>query len=113
VNDVYAGDDDLHADVGHSKSQRAFAFRVLADANPDVLLRVASQLLLSNVAPYTLTLQRISHDSVQIDAELRGVTEITAESIRRKLLQLSCAETVEVSEVADERPFKYPGQSRA
>ena len=99
MNDVYAGDDHLHADLQTSMPQQTFAFRILADANPDVLLRVASQFLLSNVAPCNFTLAHRTPDSVQIDAELSGVTASTAESIRRKLSHLTCTETVEVREV--------------
>jgi hypothetical protein len=101
MNDVYAGDDGFDGDL-KSSPEGSFAFRILADANPDVLLRVASQLLLSNLAPYKLALIRVSSDSVQIDAEIRGVTLNTAESIRRKLLQLSCAESVELRAATDQ-----------
>ncbi len=101
MSDVYAGDEDLHTDLYPSKPQQSASFSILADADPDVLLRVASQLLLSNVAPYKLALTRMTNDSVQIDAELRGVSATTAESIRRKLLQLSCTETVELRDVRE------------
>jgi hypothetical protein len=72
----------------------------MADANPDVLLRVASQLLLSNLAPYKLTLIRVSDYSVRIDAELRDLSATLAESIRHKILQLSCVETVDARPVS-------------
>ena len=96
MNDVYAGDDGLGGPPPAAQPQRAFTFRILADAEPDVLLRVASQLLLSNVAPYAVAMSHVQPGSVHIDAELRGISASMAESIRRKLSQLSCTLTVEV-----------------
>ena len=99
MSDVYAGDEDLLLGAEMQGLTQAFTFRILADADPDVLLRVASQLLLSNVAPYKVALQRIAPASVQIDAALRGITWNMAESIRRKLSQLTCADRVDMYRV--------------
>lgn len=99
MNDVYAGDDDLGGETDSVEPQQAFTFHIVADADPDVLLRVASQFLLSNVVPYALSLKRVPPASVRIDAELRGIIVPMAESIRRKLAQLSCTVTVEISRV--------------
>jgi hypothetical protein len=104
MNDVYAGDDDLPSGTVSLQVADAFVFHVVADSDADVLLRVASLLLLSNRAPFRLTLTQPSPDTVLIEAHLRGITRTTAESIRRKLQQLSCTETVELADAPE--PFR-------
>jgi hypothetical protein len=96
MNDVYAGDDGLPAGIDASHPVNSFTLVVIADANPDVLLRAATQLLLSNTAPYRVLMTRASDACVRIEATLSGVAPATAESIRRKLLQLSCTESVQL-----------------
>ncbi len=92
--DVYGGDDHLSESRGDDQSGRSFIYRIVADADPDVLLRTASQLLLANRAPYRVAMSPSKGDSVIIDAELRDISELVAESIRRKLRQLTCVASV-------------------
>jgi hypothetical protein len=96
MNDVCAGDADRSA----PDSVTAFVYVILADSDPDVLVRVASLLLLSNRLPFSVGLVRLVGDLVQIRAELRSISAATAESIRRKLVQLSCVADVTMQSVA-------------
>ncbi|HSN73446.1 MAG TPA: hypothetical protein VLT59_18155 [Steroidobacteraceae bacterium] len=92
--DVYADDDALRDGVP-SASQHAFEYRVTADPDPDALCRIANQMLFANVAPWRLELIRDRAGHVCVTVELRGVVPSVAESIRRKLLQLTCVLDVE------------------
>jgi hypothetical protein len=95
MKDIYPGN-DLSSGRVPPTPEDGYIFHVVADADPDVLLRVASQLLLSNVVPFNFVMTSESQVTVHIEAELRGITFGTAEAIRRKLLQLSCAVEVEM-----------------
>jgi len=46
------------------------------------------------VAPFNFVMTFASQANVHIEAEIRGITFPTAEAIRRKLSQLTCAEEV-------------------
>ena len=72
------------------------SFFVVADADSDALLRVASQLLLSNTAPHRLVLTRSCGEMLQIEAQVLGISTAAANSIRRKLQQLSCVAKVDM-----------------
>jgi hypothetical protein len=96
MNDVYAGDDGLPSGLDASQPVNSVTLVVIADANPDVLLRTATQLLLSNTTPSRILMTRASGECVRIEATLSGIAPATAESIRRKLMQLSCTESVQL-----------------
>lgn len=89
--DVYAGDLDL----GTASTEPATRVRVVvhADADPDVLLRVAVQLNLANRAPTTFHLCS-QEDEVIIETELVGVADTLIDMICRKLAQLTCVREV-------------------
>ena len=91
--DVYAGDDDLnrprsgaHAGLG--------SIRLQADADADIMLRVAAQLSYLNHAPTRLLLPQRADGLVLIEIELRDCGEQLLELIRRKLERLTSVREV-------------------
>ncbi|MBS0613240.1 MAG: hypothetical protein JSS24_08730, partial [Proteobacteria bacterium] len=58
-----------------------------------VLVRIAGICNLANVAPRRMALLRAA-DEIQVQIELDAIAAATAESIRRKLLQLTCVNSV-------------------
>jgi hypothetical protein len=93
IADVYAADTaSVGADAG--ADGKSYTYSVEADPDPDVLSRVAGVCNLANVAPRRMSLERLAGDCVKIDIELDGISESTADSIRRKLLQLTCVTSV-------------------
>jgi hypothetical protein len=89
IADVYAGDIAQSGSTSISAAQ-VFAYRIEADAEPDVLARIAGICNLANVAPRRVSLDRFERGSVLVEIELDGISIATADSIRRKLLQLTC-----------------------
>jgi hypothetical protein len=96
VADVYAAD----LGVPGSSSEHAgtvFVFVIEADAQPDVLARVASVFNLANRPPQAATLRQDSLEQVHIAIDMAQITPTVADSIRRKLLQLTCVTAVEMT----------------
>ena len=62
---------------------------VTADAQADVLLRVAVQLNLLNTAPERFVLETL-HDIAKIEIMIRGCSDCALDLVRRKLEQLTC-----------------------
>ncbi len=100
VADVYAGD---NATPG-ALSLQTVQFKIVADADADVLLRVAAQLRLGNIAPSAGVLTTNPDKTIVMSFEIAGLTAATADSICRKLDQLSTIRQVEVKVL--------PGRSR-
>jgi hypothetical protein len=94
MSDVYAGDDDLQCPPQSAAIAQRFHYVVIADADPDVLLKVASQFLLTNALPQRLLLTRPTSRQVTVEVELIRVSPVVADAIRRKLLQMTCAQSV-------------------
>jgi len=93
VADVYAADTaSVQSDAG--ADGRCYIYAIEADADPDVLSRIACVCNLANIAPRRVSLVRPAGECVKIDIELDGISESTADSIRRKLLQLTCVTSV-------------------
>ena len=97
TKDVYAGDDSLSSNTERRIQRGAVRYVILGDAQPDLLLKVSSQLLLSNELPRKLTLIRQIADQATIEVEFIDIGSPLAESLRRKLSQLSCVESVILS----------------
>jgi hypothetical protein len=91
--DVYAGDAAM-SDQQENQPQAVFAYTIDADAEPDVLARVANLLNLANLAPISVSLRRESSEIVIISVEIGPLRRVTAEMIRRKLAQLTCVNNV-------------------
>ncbi len=96
IADVYAGDIDSSS-AARTLEGQVFAYRIEADAEPDVLARIAGICNLANVAPLRVNLQRSAQGGVEVDIELDGISAATADSIRRKLLQLTCVNAVSLN----------------
>jgi hypothetical protein len=94
--DVYAGDTSL-ATATTTNDGCVYEFVVGGDADPDVLARVSNLVSLANVAPLRVSFQRIGNERVTIVIELDGITAGKAESIHRKLAQLTSVNAVSIS----------------
>jgi len=95
VADVYAADTAQdRADGGADAT--CYVYRLQADPDPDVLARVAGVCNLANVAPRRVALARAADQQLSIEIELEGISGATADSIRRKLLQLTCVTDVDL-----------------
>jgi hypothetical protein len=94
--DVYAGDTtSLNPPTGNPT--RHFLFVVEADCEPHVLARVAGILNIANAAPHSVNLTRRSSNELTISVVME-IGQATAESIRRKLEQLTCVMSVVLNE---------------
>jgi hypothetical protein len=93
--DVYAGDITTIRLAVDTRST-IYCFRVKADAEPDVLARVASIFNIANAAPHRATLLRDSPDVVNMSIAIELSGAAMADSIRRKLEQLTCVICVEL-----------------
>ena len=94
--DVYAGDDALRDGGVPVEPAGGFEFHIRADPDPDVLSRIANQLLFANTAPWHLDLAHGADGVLTVRVEMRGIAAAVAESIRRKLMQLTCIVDIEV-----------------
>ena len=92
VADVYSSDNA----VPRSLSSQTVQFRIVADADADVLLRVAAHLRLGNVAPSAGVLATLDNNTVTMSFVIAGLSSSTVDSIRRKLEQISTVQQVEV-----------------
>ena len=93
--DVYSGDITTIRSAVEARPT-IYWFRVKADAEPDVLARVASLFNIANAAPCQAIFLRDSSDvmNMSVAIELSGAT--MADMIRRKLEQLTCVISVEL-----------------
>ena len=96
IADVYAGDIAQSGGPAISAAQ-VFAFRIEADAEPDVLARIAGICNLANSPPRRVVLERTARGEVLMEIDLDGISSHTADSIRRKLLQLTCVNSVSLT----------------
>lgn len=90
IADVYAGDT---AGAAHQVAGTVFCYDIRADVEPDVLARVSGICNLANVSPLRVSYERVAAE-VHMAIELDGISAATADSIRRKLLQLTCVNAV-------------------
>lgn len=90
VADVYAGDT---SGATRQAAGTVFAYDIRADVEPDVLARVSGICNLANVSPLRVNYVREAAE-VRMTVELDGISAATADSIRRKLLQLTCINAV-------------------
>ncbi len=96
MSDVYSGDDGLASGIAPATDCERFAYRITGYSDPDMLLRIASQLLLSNRLPNKLLMVQETSDTVLIEIEVDGISASIAESIRRKLQQLNCVDSIQL-----------------
>lgn len=91
--DVYAGDTSAIHPVEDGET-RVYTFAIEADADPDVLSRIAGVCNLANVAPRRLLFERGPRGQATARVEMTGISAATADSILRKLLQLTSVTAV-------------------
>jgi hypothetical protein len=93
--DVYAGDDDLNGQsVGIEERASTAQISLRADADPDVLQRVAAQLSFLNVAPLSFSLSRLPNCEVLIDIRIADCSDVAVDLVCRKLDRLTCVHEV-------------------
>jgi hypothetical protein len=83
--DVYAG--DLSAPDAPDQTLRYF--HITADAEPGAFARIANVLNIVNKAPSSVVLERRGEGRLSVYAEIDGIGLATADSIARKLAQLT------------------------
>ncbi|HEY3654712.1 MAG TPA: hypothetical protein VGL34_06960 [Steroidobacteraceae bacterium] len=94
--DVYAGDTtNLVQSAG--QPEMVYLYAIEADAEPDVLARVANLFNLANVAPLSAELRRKPTDQVGISVAIGPMSFVIAGMIHRKLAQLTCVNNVELT----------------
>jgi hypothetical protein len=96
VADVYAADTALNTGV-RAVVTGTFSFSIEADADPDILSKVANQFNLANVPPSRASYARQAEGLAHIEVEMQGISATIADLIGRKLAQLSSVRWVEVS----------------
>jgi hypothetical protein len=96
VSRALTADDYTRGPSGPESPAVSITYRICADAQPDVLLRVAGVLNFANQAPYNLTMRSSGVEEVTIESSLRAVPALLADMIRRKLMQLTCVVSVEM-----------------
>ena len=96
IADVYAADTAQTRDAANADGS-IYAYSVEADPDPDVLARIAGVCNIANIAPRAVHFERTSEDRVKIRIDLDGISASTADSIRRKLLQLTCVSAVSLA----------------
>lgn len=92
--DVYAGDVDLV--TADPPAMADYIFRIQAEANPEVLSRIANQFHATNVAPCRASLRTCAEGYVEVEMEMRRIRPALAENIARKLDQLIIVTGVQV-----------------
>lgn len=93
-NDVYAGDQSLNAGGAQENRLAWTEITLTADADPDILLRVAATLNTLNEAPHSFHMTRQERDEVRITVTLLKCSERRSEMLRRKLETLTSVRTV-------------------
>jgi hypothetical protein len=96
--DVYAADDYLSGNRSEPLTRDCVAICLTADAQPDVLLRIAVQINVLNMAPERVALKKTA-DTVTIEIVMSGVSEQAVNLVCRKLGQLTCVLDVSANAV--------------
>jgi hypothetical protein len=96
VSRALTADDYTRGPSGPESPVVSVLYRIDADAQPDVLLRIAGVLNFANQAPWTFCMQNSGVEEVTVETSLRDVSAVLADMIRRKLTQLTCVIKVEM-----------------
>jgi hypothetical protein len=91
--DVYAGDDALRKAAGVAQRPGAARFSIVADADANLVARVAAVLNLFNVAPREFRMESGPEGTATVNA-LVDCAEAQAELVARKLQQLTSVRDV-------------------
>ena len=95
--DVYAGDDDLSNPGSPARATAAYDFNVRADAQPEVVARIANQFSFANEAPLYFEVRANSDGSACARIRIAGATAELADLVARKLSRLTCVNEVVVT----------------
>lgn len=101
--DVYAGDEDLNLARPQAARSGLAIIRLRADADPDVLFRIAAQLNFLNCAPTRFLLEQGSEGEVVVEVQVGNCSEFSVDMACRKLERLTS-----VFEVACENARRPP-----
>jgi aspartokinase len=101
--DVYAGDTSSPSVVGASDRAMHF-FKIEAESEPGTFARIANVLNIANVAPNHVTLESRRNDGTIIIYVELTVLLNTAQSIQRKLTQLTDVIHVDMSILSSINP---------
>jgi hypothetical protein len=99
--DVYAGDLDLRGGAKSVRPTGAATFKVVADADADLLVRVGAALNLLNVAPRVFEMEARPEGTAVVMAQVE-CAEGQAELIARKLQRITSVRDVDMTYVAFE-----------
>lgn len=88
--DVYAGDEDLNLARPQAARSGLAIIRLRADADPDVLFRIASELNFMNCAPSRFTLEQGFEGEVVVEIQVGGCSQFAVDMACRKLERLTC-----------------------
>lgn len=94
IADVYSGDvakSDSHFSLGD------FFFFIEADADPDTFSRIAGIFNFANKAIEAAKIQRGGADTLTFQIEIMDIAPTLAESLHRKLSQLTAVRVVEIT----------------
>lgn len=101
--DVYPGDDDARKGAKRAQPQGAATFKVVADADPDLILRVGAALNLLNVAPREFHMEARPEGTASVKA-LVDCAEAQADLIARKLQRITSVRNVVVAYATTQSP---------
>lgn len=106
--DVYAGDDDLSDPGSPARATATYDFNVSADAQPDVVARIANQFSFVNEAPLYFEFRANPDGSAYARIRIAGATVELADIVARKLSRLTCVNEVVVTPASAAEPAPSP-----
>ena len=86
--DVYAGDNDLNL-PRPAASEVVAIIKIRADADADVLFRIAAQINLLNCVPRRFLMEQLPGNEVAIEVTVCNCTEFAVDMVCRKLDRLT------------------------
>lgn len=95
TRDVYAGDQDLDGGSAAPQAPTQTRIAIRADADADVLLRIAATLNTLNRAPQDVHMQCDPEGAAQVEVLILDCDEDVSDRLCRKLRQLTCVISAE------------------
>jgi len=107
--DLYAGKDGNLDERGNSRPTGSARFNVIADADPNLILRVGAALNLLNIAPRQFHMEARAEGTAAVEA-LVDCAEAQADLVARKLQQITSVHNVVVAYVMAQAPSHWGSQ---
>jgi hypothetical protein len=107
--DLYAGGQGGRDEHGNSRSPGSATFNVIADADPNLILRVGAALNLLNVAPRNFRMEARPEGTAALEAQV-DCAEAQADLVARKLQQITSVHNVVVAYVIAQSSAKRGGR---